>query len=65
MSKNIKMQFIKKVGGGMGGVVMGIKESTCDEHQVMYGIVESLFCTPETNIPLFFNFIKFINLKIL
>ena len=30
--------------------VMGIKECTCDEQQVMYGRVESLSCTPETNI---------------
>ena len=31
--------------------VMRIKEGTCcDEHQVMYGIVESLYCTPETNL---------------
>ena len=30
---------------------MGIKEGTCrDEHRVMYGSVESLHFTPETNI---------------
>ena len=30
---------------------MGIKKYTCcDEHEVMYGSVESLYCTPETNI---------------
>ena len=29
---------------------MGIKECACrDEHQLIYGIVESLYCTPETN----------------
>ena len=33
--------------------MMGIKEPTCcDEHWVMYGSVESLYCTPETNITL-------------
>ena len=26
------------------------KGCTYDEHQVMYGSVESLYCTPETNI---------------
>lgn len=30
---------------------MGIKEGTCyDEHWVKHGNVESLNCTPETNI---------------
>lgn len=27
----------------------------CDEHQVLYGSVEWLYCTPETNITLFVN----------
>lgn len=27
---------------------MGVKESNCDEHWVLYGIVESLDFTPET-----------------
>ena len=40
-------------GGGEGGLVkqvMGIKECTsCDELEVMYGIVETLYCIPETN----------------
>ena len=36
-------------GGG------GIKECTCDEQQVIYGIVESLYCVPETNITLYVN----------
>ncbi|XP_059040265.1 ATP-dependent zinc metalloprotease YME1L1-like [Mustela lutreola] len=31
---------------------MGIKEHTCDEQWVTCGIVESLYCTPETNIAL-------------
>ena len=30
----------------------GIKEGTCDEHWVMYRGVESLDCTPETNLTL-------------
>ena len=34
--------------------VLGIKECTCcDEHWVMYGIGESLYYTPETNITLY------------
>ena len=37
------------MGGEMGEIVMGIKEDTCDEHQVMYGIAESLYCTPKTD----------------
>ena len=33
--------------------VMGIKDGTChEEHQVMCGIVESLYCMLETNITL-------------
>ena len=32
---------------------MGIKEGTChDEHWVLYGRGDSLYCTPETNITL-------------
>ena len=41
---------------------MGIKKCTfCDKHWVMYGIVESLYCTSETNIILCVNYtgIKF------
>ena len=30
--------------------VMEIKEYTCNEHQVLYGGVESIYCTLETNI---------------
>ena len=30
--------------------MLGIKEYTChDEHRVMYGLVELLYCTIETN----------------
>ena len=36
--------------------MMGIKEDTCDKHPVMYGRVESLCCTPETNITLYVNY---------
>ena len=36
--------------------MMGIKECTCDEHWgVMYGIAESLQCTPETSVTLYVN----------
>ena len=42
--------------GGWGKQVMGMKEGTCgDEHQVLCGSVESLYCTPETNITLYVN----------
>ena len=34
---------------------MGTKECTCDKHRVMYGSVESLYYTPETNITLYVN----------
>ena len=46
---------------------MGIKECTChDEHRVMCGSVESLDCTPETNITLYVNYteIKIKTIKI-
>ena len=40
----------------MGGIyLMGTKECTCGEHRVLYGIVESLYCTPGTNITLYVN----------
>lgn len=36
--------------------VMGMKDYTCyDEHWVVYGIVQSLYSTPETNITLYAN----------
>ena len=35
--------------------MMGIKEGTCDEPWVMYGIVELLYCVPETNVTLYVN----------
>ena len=38
--------------GGWVKQVMEIKECTCDEHWVMYEIVESVCCIPETNITL-------------
>lgn len=43
------------VGGGWGNQVMGITERTCDEHWGMYGSVESLQYTPETNTTLSIN----------
>ena len=36
--------------------VIGIKEGNCDEYQVLYESVESLNCTPETNITLYINY---------
>ena len=37
------------VGWGKEGI--GIKKSTCcDEYWVLYGNVESLYCTPETKL---------------
>ena len=36
---------------------INIKEHVCgDEHWVTYGTVESLYCTPETNITLYVNY---------
>ena len=47
-----------EVGGRMKWV-MEIKECTCcDEHQVMCGIAESLYCIPETNITLYVNYTR-------
>ena len=42
-------------GGGMGKEVIGIKECICDGHWVLYGSVESIYCSPETNITLYVN----------
>ena len=43
-------------GGQEGGRNRCWDEGTChDEHRVMYGSVESLYCTPETNITLYVN----------
>ena len=37
--------------------MVGIKECLCcDEHQVMYGIAESLYFKPETNNTLYVNY---------
>ena len=50
--ENKLMVTREEVGGGWVKQVMGIKDSIChDEHwvTVMYGIVESLYCRPETN----------------
>ena len=35
---------------------MGTKEGTCDEHQVLYSVVELLYCTPETNTTQYVNY---------
>lgn len=32
---------------------MGIQEGTCNEHRVIYGTVELLYYTSETNITLY------------
>ena len=38
-------------------LTMGNKECPyCDEHWVLNGNVESLYCTPETNIKLYVNY---------
>ena len=42
--------------GGWVKQAMRIKVCTCDDHCVMYGIVESLYNTPETNITLYVNY---------
>ena len=47
-----KLVITRGEDGGMGKQVMRIKVGTCDEHWVLYGSVESLYCTPETNITL-------------
>ena len=38
--------------------VMGIKDGPGDEHWVVCGSVESLYCTPEPNITLYVNYIE-------
>ena len=38
------------------GEIDGFEEYTCDEHWVMYGIVESLYCTAQTNITVYVNY---------
>ena len=46
-----------EVDGQIGEIDDGIKEYTyCDEDWVMYEIVESLYCTLETNITLYVNY---------
>lgn len=39
----------------MGQISDEIKENTCDEHRVLYGIVESLYFIPETSRTLYVN----------
>ena len=43
-------------GQEQGKQLMGMKGYTCDEHWVLYGSAESLYCTPETNITLYVNY---------
>ena len=40
----------------MGEKGDGDKEYTCDEHWVICGIAELLYCTPEANITLYVNY---------
>ena len=45
-------------GGGAGKQVqqvMGIKSCTCDGPQVLHESLESLYCKPEWNIPVYVN----------
>ena len=43
-----------EVGGGIGEIGDEDEEDIChDEHGVMYGSAESLYCTPETHITLY------------
>lgn len=37
--------------------VMGIKECIRDEYWVMYAVAESLYCTPDTNLTVYVNYI--------
>ena len=42
---------------GMGKIDKGNQKYTYhDEHQIMYRIVESPYCTPEINITLYVNY---------
>lgn len=44
-----------EVGRGYAKWVIGIKEGTCDEHEVLHVSDESQNSTPETNITLYIN----------
>ena len=48
-----------EVNGGMVKQALEIKEYTSDAHQVLYVSVESLSCTPETNIILYVDQTEF------
>ena len=51
---------MEEVGGGWASWVMGIKEDTCDdEHWMLHVSDELLNSTPETNIALYVNYLKF------
>ena len=43
------------MGGGWAKWARGIKEGTCDEHQVLYVSDESLNSTPEINTTVYVN----------
>ena len=53
--RNSLLTIENKLKVTRGEVCTGIKECTRDEHQVFYGSVESLYCTPGTNITLYLN----------
>ena len=36
--------------GGWAKQMMGSEDGTCDEHWVLYGSDESLYCTPATSL---------------
>ena len=50
---------MEEVDGEWARYVMGIQEGTCDKHWVLYVNGESLDSTPETNISLCINKLKF------
>ena len=49
------MVIRRDVGRRIGKIGDGIKEGSCDEHWLMYGIFEILYCILETNITLYVN----------
>ena len=53
---NYKEQTDGDQDGGGGVREIGDGEGTCcDEHLVLYGCVEPLYCTTETNMTLYVN----------
>ena len=55
-----KLVVRREVGGAMVRGRVTEKECTCcDEHQVLYRTIESPYCTPETKITLYVNYLEF------